>query len=268
MRGRRLLLAAVAVLFAASVEAAEPPSLIKARDLYNAGDYSGAIAAAAEARRQADWADTAAVVQGRAYLERFRQGADPEDLAAGIQALQSVRPPKLAPRDYVDLLVGFGQYSYLAGQFPLAGQLFDTALAQGFLLTGSERLRLLEWWVNALNQSAQTRPADRRTMVFGQMMSRMEEEIRRDAANPVANYWLPVAARGIGDIELAWDVAMAGWVRSSLSPDTASDVRRDLDDFVTKVLIPERVLARGSRDSPEATKAMLSEWEQLKQQWK
>jgi hypothetical protein len=268
MRGRRLLLTAVLVLVAVPLHAAEPAPLIKARGLYNARDYSGAIEAAGEARRQPDWADTAAVVQGRAFLERYRQGTDPADLAAGREAFQSVRSQKLAPRDYVDLLVGMGQYLYLAETFGPAAELFDTALAQSFLLTDGERLTLLDWWANALERSAQARPADRRVPVFERLITRMEDEIRRDAANPVANYWLAVAARGSGDTDRAWDAAIAGWVRSSLSPDSAPKVRQDLDSFVTKVLVPERMRTRGSRESQETSKAMLEEWEQLKKQWK
>jgi hypothetical protein len=57
-------------------------------------------------------------------------------------------------------------------------------------------------------------------------------------------------------------------VRSSLSPDSATQVRQDLDRFVTKVLVPERVRARGGRELQEASKAMIEEWEQVKSQWK
>ena len=126
---------------------------------------------------------------------------------------------KLASRDYVDLLVGLGQSLYLAETFGPAAEVFDTALAQSYLLSGRERLLLLEWWANALDRSAQTRPADSRADIFERLMLRMEDEIRREASSPVANYWLAVAARGTGDIDRAWDAATAGWVRSSLSPE-------------------------------------------------
>jgi hypothetical protein len=248
--------------------AAEPAALIKARGLYNNGDYSGAVEAAAEARRQPDWADTAAVVQGRAFLERYRKSADAADLISGRDALQAARADKLAPRDGVDLLVGMGQYFYLAETFGTAAEIFETALAQSFLLTPRERLLLLDWWANALDRSAQTRPADSRVAVFDRLMARMDDEIRRDPSSPVANYWLAVAARGSGDIDRAWELAGAAWVRASLAPETAGQVRQDLDRFVTQVLVPDRVRARGSREPQEASRAMREEWEQLKQQWK
>ena len=63
-------------------EAAEPPALVKARALYNAADYDGAITAATEARTMPEWADLSALVLVRAHLERYRQHAQAEDLAA------------------------------------------------------------------------------------------------------------------------------------------------------------------------------------------
>ena len=60
----------------------------------------------------------------------------------------------------------------------------------------------------------------------------MNEEIQRDPGSPVANYWLAVAARGAGDIDGAWNSAIAAWVRSTLSPETTASLRDDLDRLV------------------------------------
>ena len=46
----------------------EPPALAKARALYNAADFEGAIDAASVARQQAAWADAAALVIARSHL--------------------------------------------------------------------------------------------------------------------------------------------------------------------------------------------------------
>ena len=56
----------------------------------------------------------------------------------------------------------------------------------------------------------------------------------------MANYWLAVSARGAGDIDGAWNFAVAAWVRSTLSPETAPNLRDDLDRLVAQALIPER----------------------------
>jgi hypothetical protein len=268
VRARDLLLALVLLAGpAAPGAAAEPPALVKARALYNAADYDGAITAATEARTMPEWADLSALVLARAHLERYRQHANADDLAAAGAALDAVRAAALPPREHLDLLVGMGQFLYLSGTFGASAEMFDSALAQAFLLNGRERLLLLDWWANAMDRAAQARPPDARAVMFERVIERMEDELRSDPANPVANYWLPLAARGRGDLERAWDAAIAGWVRSRLWPETAADVREDLDRLVVQVLIPERARARGGRDAQDVTKAMLEEWEGIKQQW-
>jgi hypothetical protein len=252
---------------ASTVDAAEPVALVKARAAYNSGDYDAAIEFASEARKQPEWADMAALVMARAYFERYRRRSDPADLAAGLGALVAVRASALPPREHVDLLVGLGQYLFLTEAFGASAELFDSALAQSYLLNGQERLSLLDWWANALDRSAQARPADRRAREFDRLIVRMEEEVDRDPANPVANYWLAAGARGAGDVERAWDYAVAAWVRSGLWPEAAPKVREDLDRLVVQVIVPERVRARGAREPQEAAKALLDEWATIKEQW-
>ena len=70
---RLLVVVLTTLLTAAVAQAAEPPALARARTLYNAADYDGAIAAAATARRQPAAADASSLVLARAHLERFRR---------------------------------------------------------------------------------------------------------------------------------------------------------------------------------------------------
>jgi hypothetical protein len=255
----------VAMLAGVPAAAAEPPALVKARTLYNAGDYDGAIAAAAEVPT-GDWADAALVVAARSHLEKFRRDPQAAELQAGREGLKLVRASALMPRDQVDLLIGLGQLLYLSEEFGAAAGLFDNALAQGFLLNRQDRLQLLEWWATAVDRNAQTRPNERRGAEFATILERMEDELRRDAANPVANYWIAVAARSVGDVDRAWDAAVAAWLRSRLIPDGAASLRADLDRLMTQGIIPER--ARLRKDMPDAARAMREQWEQLKEQWK
>jgi hypothetical protein len=248
--------------------AAEPPALAKARTLYNAANYEGAIDAAAVARRQAPWADAAALVIARSHLERYRQSADPKDLVAAREAFGTVKASALAPRDLVDLIIGLGQSLYLGELFGASADLFDTALTKASLLNQRDRLMLLDWWATALDREAQTRPPDRRRVVFERITERMEEELRQDPGSPVANYWLAVSARGAGDVDGAWSAAVAAWVRSTLSPDTTEELRADLDRLVMQALIPERSRVMPGRDPQEAVSALRAEWELVKQQWK
>jgi hypothetical protein len=262
-----LLLAIAASLPAA---AAEPALLARARTLYNAADYDAAIAAATEARRQPLVADAAALVLARAHLERYRQHTDPADLAAARDALQAVKPAALGPRDRVELLIGLGQSLFLGEAFGAAAELFDAALGRAALLTPRARPLLLDWWASALDREAQSRPADRRQLVFERIAARMEEELRQDPGNAPASYWLAVAARGAGEVDRAWDAAIAGWVRAALSPENAASVREDLDRLVTNVLIPQRARQRAGspRDQQEALAALRAEWDLVKQHWK
>jgi hypothetical protein len=61
MRTCGLVVVALILTSAGSpVWANEPPALAKARTLYNAGDFEGAIDAASMARKDAEWGDAAA----------------------------------------------------------------------------------------------------------------------------------------------------------------------------------------------------------------
>jgi hypothetical protein len=254
----------------AAARAAEPASLAKARVLYNAADFDAAIAAAAEARKLPASADAGALVLARAHLERYRQRADPADLAAARDALQSINQNALGTRDRVDLLVGLGQSLFLGEAFGAAAELFDAALVQSAVLSPRARTLLLDWWASSLDREAQSRPPDRRGAAFARIVDRMEDELRVDPASAPAAYWLPVATRGAGDLDRAWDAAVAGWVRSTLSPETAASVRADLDRFVTQALIPEKARQRqlAIPEGQEPAEALRSAWELIKSQWK
>lgn len=246
----------------------EPPALIKARALYNAGDFDGAILAAAVSRRAESSADASALVIARAHLERYRRQAGAADLADARAALTSIRVAALGPRDQVDLFVGLGQSLYLGERYGAAAELFDVALSRAWMLDTRDRLLLLDWWATALDREAQTRAAAARTRLFVRIVNRMEEELRQDPANAPANYWLAASARGAGDLDRAWDAAVAGWVRATLDPAVSTTLRTDLDRLVVQALIPEQVRGRPTRDQPELETALKAEWELVKQQWK
>ena len=268
MRLRCLCVLMCGLLMPALGRAAEPPELVRARALYNSADYDGAIAAAGLARSQPGASDAAALVLARAHLERYRRTTEGSDLMAARDALGSIRTFALTLRDQVDLLVGFGQSLYFSDMFGAAADVFDTALGRGALLSARDRLLLLDWWASSLDRDAQLEPLDHRTRLYERIASKMEEELRLDPGNAAANYWLAAAARGAGDVDRAWDAAIAAWVRASLTPVTASSLRADLDRLVTEALIPDRVRSRSIREQQEATAMLHAEWDLVKQQWK
>lgn len=265
------LLLLLAVLLPAPVFAAEPPALIRARSLYNAADYDGAIAAAATvvaSPTQPGAAEAAALVSARAHLERYRRGKDPADLDAARDAFNRLQVPALVARDQIDLLVGLGQSLYLRDLFGSAAELFDTALGRAATVSARDRWLLLDWWATAVDRDAQTRPVERRAAAFENMAARMRDELQADPGNAPANYWLAVAARGAGEAERAWDLAIAGWIRARLVPATAATLRGDLDRLVTEALIPERVNTRPPEDRMAAAAALGAQWAQVKETWR
>jgi hypothetical protein len=160
----RVVTLAIAMLLAAhAAAAAEPTALSRARTLYNAADYDGAIAAAALARTQVPGADAGALVEARARLERYRRNADPEDLTAARDALSAIRAAMLSGRDQVDFLVGLGQSLYLTDFFGAAADLFDTALERSSVLPDRDRMMLLDWWATAVDREAQVASPERRS---------------------------------------------------------------------------------------------------------
>ena len=265
---RLLLTVAVLVGGVSAATAAEPAALARARTLYNQADYQGAIDAASLAQQEPPWADAASLVIARAHLERYRAGANPADLAQARQTLRGVRADALTPRDQVDLVIGLGQALYLGELFGAAAELFETALSRSVLVGDHDRLMLLDWWATALDREAQSRPLHGRPRIFERIGARMEAELRDDAANPVANYWLAVAARGTGDVDRAWNAAIAAWLRSGLRPDSAEKLRTDVDRLVTQALVVERARVHPAGEQQNAAAALRSEWERVKEQWK
>lgn len=270
MPGCRAIALSIGLLFVSvlSASAAESPALVKARALFNAANYEGAIDAASVARKEAQWADAAALIVARSRLERYRQSGSAIELAEAREALRGVKSASLNPRDQVDLLIGLGQALYFGEVFGAAADLFDTALEKGPLLGERDRTLLLDWWATALDREAQLRSVDRRAPVYERIGTRMDRELHADPSSSVANYWRVIAARGTGDFDLAWSAAISAWVRSSLNPATTEQLRTDLDRVVGQALIPERSRAHPARDTQDTVALLTAEWDLVKQNWK
>ena len=262
-----MLTAMALVTLSAVGAAAEPAALARARSLYNAGSFDAAIEAAATARRDPAAVDAAALVMGRSHLERFRVAGAAEDLGAARTALAGVRMEMLSPRDQLDLLIGLGQTLYFSDVFGAAADVFDSALGRASILSTRDRTKLIDWWATALDRQAQARPADRRAPVYERIVDRIEDELQSEPGSAVANYWLVVGTRGTGDLDRAWDAALAGWVRASLGSDAVA-LRVELDRVVNEALIPERARTRPVREQADATASMRAEWQQIKSAWK
>lgn len=257
----------VALVCLASVGAAQRDPLVQARQLYNQQQYDAAIAAAAEAAQRPNLADPAALVLGRAHIERFRLTADVSDLSAARNAFARIRPARLTAPERIELVVGFGGLLYADGRFGAAAEQFELALPPLTQTTPADA-RVLEWWASALDRQAQLLPGAAQRPLYERILQRVEQELGRDPASAVATYWLAAAARGLGDLQRAWDAAVAGWIRATLTGGQADKLRSDLDRLVRQALIPERARQFGSpKDVQQVLAAMEIEWQMLKQTW-
>ena len=260
-----LLMAAIA-----AGQAAPPDLLAQARQRYNTRDYDDAIRLAEEARRHPATAQAAAVVLARARLERFRQASEPQDLNMAREALVSIDASKLTPRDHVEYLVGQGEALYLSDppRFSAAAEFFETALARASSADPGEREMIFEWWAGALDRQAQLGLETERKFIYSRMLAGAEEERRRHDMSAVAWYWLAVAARGVDDLERAWGVAQAGWIRAAQLGARGVALRADLDRFVEQVVLPERAKQlTPDGDARQAFELLKQQWSDLKVMW-
>lgn len=268
----RAAVVALALLGAAAPAQGQPQAtdpLARARQLYNAGRYDEAVTAAREALARPAARPDAGLLLGRALLERHRAGRVPEDLVDGRAALWAVDASALDDRGRVDLVVGLGEALYLDGQYRSAAAILEPVLEQMGLLGAASREQVVDWWATAMDRHAQTRAPEERPALYDGMSERLSRHLARYPDSAAASYWLPAAALARGDLDVAWDLALAGWVRSTMAPDRGVALRADLDRLVTTALIPERV--KRLVDEPDARSAaarFTAEWDEAKSRWK
>lgn len=256
------------VVTLASMAAGPRDALSRARQLYNLQQYDAAIDAASQARRAPNLADAADLVSARAYLERFRRSASGADLTAARDALARIQAAQLAPIERVELMVALAESLYLDDRAGAAAEEFEIALGHVDPRSAGSRERILDWWASAMDRQAQLGPEPERRALYTRLVGKMEEEVRQNPGSAVASYWLVAGARGRGDLERAWDAAVAGWVRASLAGSDAASLRSELDRIVSQAILPERARQMSARgDSVQAVAAMRREWDTLKMMW-
>jgi tetratricopeptide (TPR) repeat protein len=259
---RRLAVSA-AVVFAAiaGLRAADDP-LARARLLYNQGQWESAIAAAELARQTPSRADAADLVGARAYLERFRASDSADDLVNARERLRRIDPQHFAANERAEYVVGLGEALFFEGSFGAAADVLDPIVRNDDVLAGDARERVLDWWASALDRDAKPRPEIDRQGVYQRIRSRMEDELSTRPVSGTAAYWLAAAARAQGDVQAAWDAAIAAWVRAPLTPDRGVTLRADIDRLVLRAIVPDR--AKVTAQTPESLR---QQWEQFKERW-
>ena len=262
------LSAALVILLCGTSAFAQRAELAKARAAYNEQRFDEAVEAALAAQKVPATSDAATVVLSRAYLERYRQRANPADLAAARSQLGNVRVANIDARDHVDFLMALGETLFFEENYGAAAELFesglDGALAQGHA-TGEA---MLDWWGSSVERQADGLEREPRERVFGHMRDRMARELARHPGSAAAAYWIVVATRGAGDPVAAWDAAIAGWVRARIAGSRAATLRADLDKLVLEGIIPDRVRLLSSDKRGQAESDLRTEWAVVKERWK
>lgn len=256
------------ILCSAGPALAQRDELAKARSSYNQQQFDDAIQAALTAQKVGVTADAATVVLSRSYLERYRQRANPTDLAAARAQLGTVRVNNLDARDRVDFMMALGEALFFEDDFGAAAAMFesgiDAALAQGEA-TGEA---MLDWWGSAVERQTESLEREQRAMVFDRMRQRMAMELAKNPGSAAAGYWSVVAIRGAGDPVGAWDAAIASWVRARLAGSRSEQLRADLDKLVLEGIIPDRVRLIANDGRGQAESELRTEWAVVKERWK
>lgn len=247
---------------------AQRAELARARAAYNQRQFDAAIEASRAAQQSPSTMDAAAVVLARAYLERYRERANPADLAAARVVLGTVRVSSLDTRDNIDFLMALGEALFFEDDYGAAAVLFesgiDGAIAHG-PVTGEA---MLDWWGSAIERHADTLDREHRAIAFARMRDRMARELARNPGSAAAAYWVVVGTRGAGEPAAAWDAAIAGWVRARLAGSRSATLRADLDKLVLEGIIPDRVRSMAAEKRGQAESDLRTEWAVVKERWK
>ncbi len=134
----------------------------------------------------------------------------------------------------MEYVIGLGETLFFDGAPGAAAAIFGAVLAGPDFLTPAARDGLLDWWASAIDRDARRQADIERRAMYQKILDRMEVEVGANPSSTAASYWLAAAARGQGDLTVAWDAALAGWVRAGLSLDENADLRGDIDRLVLR----------------------------------
>ena len=267
-RMKRACAVVLAMLLGTTALLATREDLARARQLFNERRFDEAITAATAARKTPETADAAAIVLARAHLERYRQLADPADLGAARSALGGVGVERLGTPDRAEFLIALGGSLFLEDDFGAAAEIFESAMEIAPAAGENARESVLDWYGSSMERWAAPYVTSRRAQMLARLVSRMEIEQAKNPGSRAASYWLAAGLRAQGELDRAWQAAIAAWVRAPIAGASALALRADVDRLVREGIIPDRgkEAPDGEREGRET--ALRAEWELLKQKWK
>ena len=266
----RVLLTLWALLSAAaSAPAAAQAPLDAARQLYNQGKFDAVVSLATTLRANPVHASGAGLVLGRAYLERFRLSGDRADLVAAREVLRGLKPANFGPQEQAEYLVGLGESLYLEDAYGAAAEIFVCVLDRTADLGHKGSDRVFDWWAASLDRLAQSGLSTDPDALYGEILTRAQAALAGTPGLGAPAYWAAVAARSLGDVVRAWDLAVAGWIRAPLTEGAGETLRADLDRLVLQAIIPERSrqMASTDADRERAASTLKSAWDDVKRDW-
>lgn len=247
-------------------------SLARARRLYNAGNFDAAITAAAASRSRPSSASSAALIIARARLERFRRTASPEDLSAARTELAMLNTQNLSRQELIEWQIGLAQTLYFEHELGPASEWFRTLIPSvRAQFPAAETEKLIEWWAGATSRLAESLSGTARIDKYRELLTMMELELERDPLSRSATFWISVASRGVGDLNRAWNTAVAGWIRAG-GLAGGEQVRSEIERFVLQTIIPERAQMRSgqrldSKTTATEIAALTDEWRNVLRRW-
>jgi hypothetical protein len=239
----------------------------EARRLFVQERFEAALMSVSTARKLAPASAEARLLAGRAGIERYRQTADPLELDAALDALDGLDGAELEAQDRPDLVMALAMGLYMTGEFRAAADFFEAA-SESTRDSGLQN-GLLDWWATAMDRHAHLQASEDRPATYERVRARMDDELRRRPGASAAGFWRVAALRARGDLDGAWNAAIAGWVRAQLGDDGGVALRELLDAFVTATLIPEQAgrLATPARPATDIEAVLMGEWTDLKGKW-
>jgi hypothetical protein len=264
----RFAAVALTLLHCAVPAQAQRTELARARTAYNESRFDEAVEAALAAQKVSATSDAATVVLSRAYLERYRQRANPADLAGARAQLGTVRVSNLDARDHIDFLMALGEALFFEDDFGAAAAMFESGLDGAIAHGPTTGEAMLDWWGSAIERHADALDREPRMIAFARLRDRMARELAKQPGSAAAAYWVVVATRGAGDPAGAWDAAIAGWVRARLAGARSAQLRADLDKLVLEGIIPDRVRSMPAERRGQAESDLRAEWAVVKERWK
>lgn len=127
---------------------------------------------------------------------------------------------------------------------------------------------VFEWWANAIDRQAQLSPEAANHLLYARLLAGAERRLDKHGPSAVATYWLAAAARGTGDLDRAYGTATAGWIRAREFGPAAAKLRKDLDELIVSVILPERAKRLPPEgDARQLLESLKAQWEAVKAQW-